>query len=258
MLEPADRPGLVPFGVREPRRGDRAGWLPSGNVKRNLAPFPGRLSIRIVPPCGCTMSFTVVRPNPVPSDLRPVPTSNRSNMRQLVRWAPNGRGGAHHPDDLVSIPGRHGRHPAGRRKSGDVVNQVEEDLLDPRSRRGPAAHSASHRRSTRSGRARSTVVAGPRYAALVPAGQLTRGAARPDPDHGVPHRATRRPCTRGGRGRRSRPRPPPGGFRRAPCQRERHPQLVPDVGDQLAARSPSLPPGAPRTGSCKLAAEADC
>src|SRR6185295_18551015 len=39
----------------------------TGSVTKNVLPFPGRLSTRMVPPCCSTRRFVMAKPNPVPS-----------------------------------------------------------------------------------------------------------------------------------------------------------------------------------------------
>src|SRR5215213_6322783 len=47
-----------------------SGGIASGMVKENVAPWPGVLSIQIVPPWPCTIRLAIARPNPDPAERR--------------------------------------------------------------------------------------------------------------------------------------------------------------------------------------------
>ena len=54
----------------------------SGTVTRNVEPWPGTLSMAIAPPMRSTMRLEMVRPRPMPPNLRVEPTSACSNSRK--------------------------------------------------------------------------------------------------------------------------------------------------------------------------------
>src|SRR5262249_5651195 len=94
-----DREALLVVDDHHPRSAH--GWS-AGNSRVNVAPWPGSLSKRMLPPCSSTMRWTIESPRPVPSALV---VKNGSKMRartsagmpgpssftESTTWSPAGR-----------------------------------------------------------------------------------------------------------------------------------------------------------------------